>query len=285
MKDYYVILTGAKNNAGDFLIKYRAKELFTKVRPDREIIDYNAWEYIDDKKLKVINNAKALILMGGPSLQHNIYPGIYKLRRDLDDIKTPIIAMGIGAKPLDPNWEAVYSYKISNTGNQLLERLKNSPFLISVRDYHTKSILNQKGVTNIVMTGCPAYYDVLKSTHTQFKIKNPPLKVSFSLGVSFIQNTEMKKQMKEAILLMKNIFKDSDFKVVFHHSIKKDAVLSGFISEKHHQKHLEFLEWIKKERIDYVDISGSAENLINHYQQRDLHIGYRVHAHIYHLFL
>jgi len=28
MKDHYGILTGSKNNAGDFLIKYRAKQLF-----------------------------------------------------------------------------------------------------------------------------------------------------------------------------------------------------------------------------------------------------------------
>lgn len=27
MKPYYVLLTGSKNNSGDYLIKYRAKEL------------------------------------------------------------------------------------------------------------------------------------------------------------------------------------------------------------------------------------------------------------------
>lgn len=51
MKDKYVILTGSKNNAGDFLIKYRAMMLFEKFRPDREIIDYNAWEEFNYEKL------------------------------------------------------------------------------------------------------------------------------------------------------------------------------------------------------------------------------------------
>ena len=41
MKDQYVILTGSKNNAGDYLIKYRAKQLFANLRPDRKIIDIN----------------------------------------------------------------------------------------------------------------------------------------------------------------------------------------------------------------------------------------------------
>jgi hypothetical protein len=39
--------------------------------------------------------------------------------------------------------------------------------------------------------------------------------------------------------------------------------------------------WLESEGIDFVDISGSAENLINHYSDTDLHIGYRVHAHIF----
>ena len=41
MKDQYVILTGSKNNAGDYLIKFSAKQLFSDLRPDREIIDFN----------------------------------------------------------------------------------------------------------------------------------------------------------------------------------------------------------------------------------------------------
>lgn len=47
MKDYYVILTGSKNNAGDFLIKYRAKKLFAALRSDREIVDLDAWKPFD----------------------------------------------------------------------------------------------------------------------------------------------------------------------------------------------------------------------------------------------
>ena len=47
MKDQYVILTGSKNNAGDYLIKYRAKKLFAELRPDRSIIDINGWEQLN----------------------------------------------------------------------------------------------------------------------------------------------------------------------------------------------------------------------------------------------
>ena len=42
----YVLLTGSRNNAGDFLIKHRAMALLRALRPDRELIDRNAWEPI-----------------------------------------------------------------------------------------------------------------------------------------------------------------------------------------------------------------------------------------------
>ena len=59
MKDQYVILTGSKNNAGDYLIKYRARQLFSDLRPDRKIIDINGWEQLNTEKLAIINQSKA----------------------------------------------------------------------------------------------------------------------------------------------------------------------------------------------------------------------------------
>ena len=78
MKDQYVILTGSKNNAGDYLIKYRAKQLFSDLRPDRKIIDINGWEQLNTEKLAIINQSKALILMGGPALVKNMVPKAYQ---------------------------------------------------------------------------------------------------------------------------------------------------------------------------------------------------------------
>ena len=43
MKNQYVILTGSKNNAGDFLIKYRAKALFKNIRPETKIDQLRLW--------------------------------------------------------------------------------------------------------------------------------------------------------------------------------------------------------------------------------------------------
>ena len=277
---YYVILTGSKNNAGDYLIKFRAKQLFDKERPDREIIDMNGWEFLDEEKLKIVNNAKALILMGGPALQYDMWPGVYRLTDDLNDIKVPVIMMGVGWHSKQGEWENTYTYPLSHKTLELLNKVENSGYLSSVRDYHTLNTLWAYSLTNILMTGCPAYYDY---NHIGKNIVNSEInKVVFSLGVSFINSSTMDKLMKDNILSCRDEFKDKDFKVVFHHSLNPEIYLKAHNAQKTHLKnHQIFAEWLTKNNINYVDISGSAENLMNFYNEVDLHIGYRVHAHIY----
>lgn len=46
-------------------------------------------------------------------------------------------------------------------------------------------------------------------------------------------------------------------------------------------KNFGFVNWLDNQGIDYEGISGSAENLMNCYKDCDLHVGYRVHAHIF----
>ena len=56
---------------------------------------------------------------------------------NLEDIKVPIIMMGIGWKSQKGNWEDTYSYSLSEKTLSLLDRIENSGYQSSVRDYHT----------------------------------------------------------------------------------------------------------------------------------------------------
>lgn len=281
MKDYYVILTGSKNNAGDFLIKYRAKKLFAALRPDRDIVDLDAWKPFDAATLELVSNAKALILMGGPALQAHMYPGIYALTPDLADIKAPITTMGIGWKSISGNWQDSYDYPLSASSLKLLEKAAASGLPFSVRDFHTQNALAFKGFDNVLMTGCPAYYD-LDTIGKGFQLPEKLRKVAFSLGVSFIESSSMERAMKSQILRLQDYFKDSEFEVVFHHGLNPDIFLQSHGAKKeHNQRHNQFARWLGEEGVAHIDISGSAENLIEYYSDVDLHIGYRVHAHIF----
>ena len=280
MKDQYVILTGSKNNAGDYLIKYRAKQLFANLRPDRKIIDINGWEQLNTEKLAIINQSKALILMGGPALVENMVPKVYALTDDLEDIKVPIIMMGIGWKSQKGNWEDTYSYYLSERTLSLLNSIENSGYQSSVRDYHTLSAIRFNGFNNFLMTGCPACYDKdFINKELQLKEVN---KVAFSLGVAFVESPSMEKLMKENILACKTKFSDKEFEVVFHHSLDREKFKDAYKSSSTHViKHNDFSDWLEKNNIKFIDISGSAENLTNYYATVDFHIGYRVHAHIF----
>ncbi len=280
-KPYYVILTGSKNNAGDYLIKYKAKKLFSAIRPDREVVDINAWEVFEDSTLSLVNNSQSLILLGGPSLQCHMYTGIYQLTPNLDDIKVPIVTMGIGWKSISGNWEDTYNYPLSDKTLILLKKINENSIPSSVRDFHTLNTLQFKGLDNVLMTGCPAYYD-LDFIDSEVPKVQEIKKVAFSLGVSFIKSRTMEKQMKFQILELRKYFVDKIFEVVFHHSLDSKVFLKTHGAKiKHNKVHNDFLDWLKTNEIDYVDISGSAENLINYYKAVNLHIGYRVHAHIF----
>lgn len=280
MKDQYVILTGSKNNAGDYLIKFRAKQLFSVLRPDREVIDINGWEEMSLSNLNIINDSRALILMGGPALVEDMIPRVYGLSEALDKIKVPIIMMGTGWKSQKGNWQDTYSYKLNTETIKLIQRVSNSGYLSSVRDYHTLNALRFNDCENVLMTGCPAYYDK-NYINTGFETKKIN-KVAFSLGVSFIESTSMLKLMKENILATKKMFLSKEFEVVFHHSLDREKFTNAYKSaSKHIKKHNIFANWLEDQGIKYIDISGSAENLMNYYSNVDLHIGYRVHAHIF----
>lgn len=283
MKKYYVILTGSKNNAGDYLIKYRAKEILKSNRPDRDIIDINGWEKFDNETLDLVNKSEALILMGGPALQKNMYPGIYPLVDDLSMIKTKIVLMGVGWKSLNGSWEDTVNYSFSDSTRSLLERI-NDDCLSSVRDYHSLNALHSNGFYNVLMTGCPATY--VEAEMSNNLIRELELsKVGFSLGVSFLESKEMKVQMQKSIISLRDYFcksnPNSQFIVAFHHSTEKKFLDTHNSTKSHLNGHLQFISWLEENNISWKDISGSAENLIDFYSECDFHVGYRVHAHIF----
>ena len=281
MKDTYIVLTGSKNNAGDYLIKLRGKQLLESIRSDRKIIDLNGWNIITDDQLEMINSSKAVILLGGPSLRKNMYPGIYPIRKNLDDIKVPIIPMGIGWKSKRGEWSDTYTYPLSEKTMELLSKINNTGYLSSVRDYHTLNVLNSYGYKNVLMTGCPGYYD-LNYINKPITENTDIKKIAFSLGVSFINSMAMEKQMKAQLISLRKYFVDSKLTVVFHHSLNRDVFNKAYTKNStHSDRHNNFASWLESEKINYVDISGSAENLINFYSSVNLHIGYRVHAHIF----
>lgn|GEM_PF-681177 len=279
-KDYYVMLTGGKNNAGDFLIKYRAKNLLASIRPDRDVEDLDGWKALNAKNLDRINGSKAVILMGGPALQKRMRPRVYGLIADLDAITVPIVTMGIGWHSPYGRWEDTHTYPLNRLSMKLLERINSERYMSSVRDYHTLNVLSSKGFGNFLMTGCPALYSH-EHMDIPVAVSAYPKKIGFSLGVSLKFSRRMQQQMQATILYTRDKFPDAELAVLFHHGISSAYLQSDGASSDLYRNQIKFADWLQSEEISYVDISGDAEKLLSFYSQCDLHIGYRIHAHIF----
>lgn len=275
---YYVLLTGAKNNAGDYLIKHSAEETLQQFRPNRELIHIDAWKPLNDKKLKIVNESEALLLTGGPALRKEMYPGIYPLTSRLEDIKVPVITFGIGWKDYRGRWEDTCDYRFSEQSIKLLDKIFAGEYFSSVRDYHSMKVLHNLGYEKVLMTGCPSLYN-LEELEGDFKVPDSIDTVLFSVGASFVGNEVREKTQKKVLLFLRNYFSDAEIKVIFHHAPANKIVNN--ITEDIHDKYREWILWLNSKGIPYRDISGTHQKLSEEYSRADLHVGYRVHAHIY----
>lgn len=278
---YYVALTGSKNNAGDYLIKKRAFELLSWLRPDRTVVDYNSWEAITPEKLEVINKSKALLFLGGPALRKDMFSKIYNVP-ELEAVKVPILSFAIGWKSNSGDWADSRNYPLHPDTLGLIRKAGAEGYHWGVRDYASLNAISSKGISGALMTGCAALYARPHLGETMsLKTRDQVKKVSFSLGVGFRNDKKLDKQQRELVLKLRDFFPHAAYTVVFHHGISEVYAKSEGASSAMLQDHLKLAEWLSKEGIKYKDISGSAEGLVEHYSDCDLHVGYRVHAHIF----
>lgn len=278
MSGYYVLLTGAKNNAGDFLIRERANLLLRRYRPDRELVDMDGWRPITDEQLEVVNGAKAILLTGGPSVRPNMRPGVYSLRSRLEDIEVPITTLGVGWRSASGDWPRTRQVVFSPQSRELLDRMTHDGLSLSVRDYHTLNVLRHAGVQNIVMTACPALY--APGVDGGFAAPTKVGRISVSIGVRMSQSPAMWRQTLALMEGTQRAFPDAKVVAVFHHSLDE-----GFEKAYGRGNSLSFAQrrlalWLNERGFEYVDVSGSADAMRAHYEASDLHVGYRVHAHI-----
>ncbi|WP_041598887.1 polysaccharide pyruvyl transferase family protein [Hahella chejuensis] len=276
IKNNYVVLTGDKNNSGDYLIKKAGLYLLNKYRPDRVLTPIPAWEPLNKERLRLVNESCALILLGGPALQPQMYPCIYPLTRNLNDIKAPIITMGIGAKPKSTYPEAPHHYPLTDQTHELLTRINRESYQSSLRDYYSGLIMQAYGYNNFITTGCPAFY--LNEDQSQTE-NSSPNSIVFSVGVNFAKETDMLHQTKDIIYQMITEL-DQPVRVAFHHSTTPKFLNTHRPNVRLYDQQHKLIEWLKEHKIEYIDISGSAEQMLSLYSSCSLHIGYRVHAHI-----
>ena len=133
---------------------------------------------------------------------------------------------------------------------------------LSCRDIITYQVLKNQGFDKIYMTGCPAWYDLdhidicdVKGTNESPKtiiVSDPAMEVNQRSCLSILD-------------YMTSRFPEAKIVFAFHRDCSKD-----------------FRASIESRKIETIDISGSSDGF-RIYDSCDMHVGYRVHAHIYNL--
>jgi len=259
-----ITITGAYRNIGDHLIRHRAHQLLKKFVDD-DVLDIRR-DQLKFTDISVLNKANAIYLCGGPAYQAKIFPDIYDL--DLNKIKTKVIPFGLGNKSYTKTNFTDFSKESLNFIKDVHERIEFS----SVRDYITQQNLNSYDIKNVKMTGCPAWYN-LEHLDEDLNFKQEESINSVIYSVPALADENSFKVMK----LIANRFPKAKKYCALHHGnivgYTPKAMVKNYGIYK--TKRL-----AKKLGYEIVDLNSDI-NKIKVYDECDLHIGYRVHAHIY----
>lgn len=269
-----VFLTGAYKNAGDFLIEKRAIELLRYVYPNIEIIKIlriNIKENID-----LINSSDVVVLGGGPIYMENM-DKFLPVEFCCDYIQPPIMILGGGWWGINGCNSAAYDYKFTNTTVSFLRKVDIYGLGLGCRDLYSYKTLKKQGFRNVYMTGCPAWYDLKYVHNTELSKRKKKIKKIIISDPAQRRNFESAFKIVEYVY---NKFPNSSITFMFHRGIGKDQ----YTSERQGEALESLCEKLKSSIIpmNVIDISYGAAGF-DIYNDCDLHIGFRVHAHIYNL--
>ena len=264
----YLLLTGAKVNAGDFLIRQRCLGLLATLKPRAEIREHDRWEPLDST---VANWADAVVLCGGPALQPAVYPDIVPLTPSLDEIRAPIIALGLGWKGIPGDACTERTYRFTAGGRRLVQRLVRDDWAISCRDAATERVLGACGVSRTVMTGDPAWFDP--------ENLGRPFEAPTDLGVCLVSMPASSSFFRQSLELLRALRRRGTARrliAAFNHGWTPGRHLDPGRASAYRK----LRDAAKEGGAQPVDLSGDVARMIELAVECHMHVGYRLHTHL-----
>lgn len=281
----YTILHGAKENSGDFLIRDSAAELLkhhTGVSEDEIYYIDIVRSELSQSQINQIAETEAAFLAGGPGYRQAFYPETYPALNDILNVTTLAL--------LGPGWKGQNEdeYTLADQSVNLLKKITEQPTVpyLGARDLPSVRILRKHGLP-AELTGCPSwyYYDGFPP--------DPSFNISDSVEnilISTPPRDDIRYLIQYAALIriLDAEFPSAQLVLVFHRGQHKRAFkpINGRPWRVHTWKNntSSILYGIIKTIANQYgcklyDASGSSE-YARSYFEADLHVGYRVHAHI-----
>jgi len=258
----YVILTTfpeqGSGNVGDQLITVSVKRLLRVERKATKFYDFFREDDLTND-LNTINRSRGVV-MPGFATRYNMYPKLYRLVENLEKIKCPLVPIGANWSSFPGDFAGRQNFNFSHRTVDFLKYISNQIEYFSCRDYYTCRVLEKHGISNAVMTGDPAWYD-LDSMGKKMKRPRTIKKLVFTTP----HGNQYTQQAKALIKMLSGLFPKAEKYCSLHSTMnEKDAHIAEYAAKNG------FL--IKKS-------SHDIEN-IEFYGDCDLHVGYRLHGHI-----
>lgn len=262
------VLHGAINNAGDFLIYERGKKLI-------ESFFNNNFDLTYILRCKTINgDFDGLIILGGPlitrklhSQSQNIAEYIEKRNRNI-----PVFCIGLGIS--GEKFNNYEEYFLDQESLLFWKRVYETTKLFSVRDEMTYNVLKNYGI-EAKLTGCPALFDLENLKKNNIVVNNKGInKIAVTIPnlLDFpIPSIRYFLLTLYFLFLLKLEFSKIELGLFFQHGYT--SILNKII------KSLANMMNVKTYNISGKSLSSTE------LRKYDLHIGTRLHSHIYFLSL
>jgi hypothetical protein len=263
-----VTITGAFKNAGDYLIGDRARKLL-RAHTDAKIVDLNRLE-LNETHYELLNSARAVLLTGGPAYQSEVYPKIYNL--ELNRIAAPVLAFGLGWK--GKLGQSPDEFRFLEPAGEFVRAIHaDKSRFSSARDFLTISMLNANGVENVHMTGCPAWYDE-RYLGQEYEF-NPNIK-RLVLSMPAVPQPMIPVLLRDLARRFPKAEKFLSFQAGFRSTHSKKA------SEHSRWNYLMLAQGVLRgfKPISFESNFAEFENFMSGI---DLHVGFRVHSHVFSL--
>lgn len=245
----------ASNNVGDQLITYSFLKLLKKRLPD---LKYHI-EFRANNLDKYLNKSIKYILAPGFSISNEVYPKIYGLYSDLNNLPK-FLPIGCSFQHISPSHEVFESNTYSDIDKYFFNEInKKMDFPFLCRDVMIYNMLVRNNIPS-TYSGDMAIYDE-DYLNTRFVPPENINSIVFTIG----HHEKYEYQSYCLLTLIKNCFPNVKLYVSYHSKILPRSKKIG--------------DFAVSLGYEEVFMFGDVENL-NFYNNIDLHIGYRLHGHI-----
>ncbi len=269
-----LVISRPITNGGDYLIVKKLLEVLKNELPKYEVIFNDGSTLLT---LDYLNSFDRLIIGGGPIYENRIFNySSFPLLTNLSDVKVPIYIIGSGWFGKNGDMDSILKYKFNEEAISVFDKVIASGGFLSGRDYVTTRVLKNHGYNNAIMTGCPVWYDYDYIGNADIN-KN----VNKTIKKIIISDPGITKEIDEQKIKSKQTIEVIEFiRARFPSSVIEFTFNNGIYTKYSTKCNVEIMNYLEENGIKYHDLSNDWEGF-NVYNDIDLHVGYRVHSHIY----